>query len=156
VTGGRVEILISFNVDDVHLAEALRASLFMLEPNHQFVLSPASYGAVLFRENIAAGVTEADAFLLLIGPQGISSWQEIEFGIAVERNKQDRYFPLVAVLAAHSQVPPSLIPFGLNWFTLPVMTDRTMLRQLLSEIQSRCAGRPKIVRSASKDFLREN
>jgi hypothetical protein len=151
-----VELLISFNFDDVHLAEALRASLFMLEPERQFVLSPASYGAVLFRENIAAGVDEADAFLLLIGPRGISSWQEIEFGIALERNRRDRNFPLVAVLAAHSQVPTDLIPFGLNWLSLPVMTDRTMLRRLLSEVQSGPAGRPKIVRAAAKDFLRES
>jgi hypothetical protein len=151
-----VELLISFNVDDVHLAEALRASLFMLEPERQFILSPASYGAVLFRENIAAGVAEADAFLLLIGPQGISPWQDIEFGIALERNKQDRHFPLVTVLAAHSQVPPSLIPLHLNWLTLPVMTDRAMLRRLLSEIQNAPADRPKIVRSVTKDFPREN
>jgi hypothetical protein len=150
-----VELLISFNFDDVHLAEALRASLFMLEPERQFILSPASYGAVQFKENIAAGVDEADAFLLLIGPQGISPWQEIEFGIALERNKRDRSFPLVAVLAAHSEVPADLIPLGLNWLTLPVMTDRTMLRRLLSEIQNTPAGRPKIVRSAT-DFLRGN
>jgi hypothetical protein len=150
-----VELLISFNFDDVHLAEALRASLFMLEPNHQFVLSPASYGAVLFKENVAAGVDEADAFLLLIGPRGISFWQEIEFDVARERNRRDRNFPLVAVLAAHSQVPTDLIPFGLNWHKLPVMTDRTMLRRLLNEVQKGPADQPKIVRSAT-NFLREN
>jgi hypothetical protein len=150
-----VELLISFNFDDVHLAEALRASLFMLEPKHQFVLSPASYGAVLFEENVAAGVDEADAFLLLIGPRGINSWQEIEFGIALKRNQRDRNFPLAAVLAAHSQVPTDLISFGLNWHKLPVMTDRAMLRRVLSEVQNGPAGRPKIVRSAT-DFLRGN
>jgi hypothetical protein len=151
-----VELLISFNFDDVHLAEALRASLFVLEPEHQFILSPASYGAVLFKENIAAGVDEADAFLLLIGPQGISSWQKIEFAIARERNKRDRNFPLVAVLAAHSRVPADLVRLGLNWLELPVLTDRTMLSRLLSEVQNASPGRPKIVRSANKDFLREN
>jgi hypothetical protein len=142
-----VELLISFNFDDAHLAEALRASLFMLQPEGQFVLSPASYGAVLFEENIAVGINEADAFLLLIGPKGISNQQEIEFGIALKRNQQDRNFPLVIVLTSHSHVPPNLIRLGLNWVSLPVLTDRTMLRRLLREIQSKPRGLPKIVHS---------
>jgi hypothetical protein len=129
-----LELLISFNRDDAHLAEALRASLFMLQPEDQFVLSPASYGAVFFEENITAGVYEADAFLLLIGPKGISHWQEIECGIARERNKQDGNFPVLAVLAGNSQVPQDLIPFGMSWIKLPVVTDRTMLRRLLREL----------------------
>jgi hypothetical protein len=141
-----VELLISFNFDDVHLAEALRASLFMLQPEYQFVLSPASYGAVLFKENIAAGVDEADAFLILIGPEGISPWQEIEFGFAFERNKRNRNFPLVTVLAAHSPAPPSLLPLSLNWIEMPVLTDRTMLRRLLRDIQNGSTHWPKVVR----------
>lgn len=144
--GERVELLISFNFDDAYLAEALRASLFMLQPEHLFVLSPASYGAVLFKENIVAGVNEADAVLLLVGPKGMSSWQEIEFGVALERNQQDRDFALVAVLAGHTQVPPNLIPFGLSWIKMPTMTDQTMLRQLLREVQNRLTNQPKIVR----------
>ncbi len=129
-----MELLISFNFDDVHLAEALRASLFLVQPDQQIVLSPACYGAVFFEENIAAGVYEADAFLLLIGPKGVSRWQEIECGIARERNKQDSNFPVLAVLAGNSQVPQNLIPFGMSWIKLPVVTDRTMLRRLLREL----------------------
>jgi hypothetical protein len=141
-----VELLISFNFDDVHLAEALRAGLFVLQPDHQTILSPASYGAVLFTENIAAGVDEADAFLLLIGPNGISSWQQIELGIALERRKRDRNFPLVAVLAGKSEVPLKLISLGLNWIKLPVVTDRAMLRRLLGEFQIDRTQWPKIAR----------
>jgi hypothetical protein len=133
-----VELLISFNFDDVHLAEALRASLFVIEAEKQIILSPASYGAVMFEANIAAGVDEADALLLLVGPKGISSWQAIEFSIALERRKRDRNFPIVAVLAGDSQVPDDLIPLRLNWIKLPVVTDRTMLRRLLDE----CTAEP--------------
>lgn len=141
-----MELLISFNFDDAYLAEALRASLFMLQPQDQFVLSPASYGAVLFEENIVVGINEADAFLLLIGPRGISSKQEIEFGIAFKRNKRDRNFPLVAVLAAHSQIPTNLIPVDLSWIKMPVVADQTMLRRLLREVQNNPTTQPKIVR----------
>jgi hypothetical protein len=129
------ELLISFNFEDVHLAEALRASLFVLQPDRQIVLSPASYGAVLFRQNIAKGVYEADEFLLLIGPKGISSWQEIELGFALERSERESDFSVVAALVGKSRVPYDLGPIKLNWIELPVVTDRTMLNRLLGELQ---------------------
>lgn len=141
-----MELLISFNFDDVYLAEALRAGLFALEPDHHIILSPASYGAVLFKENITAGIDEADAFLLLAGPNGISSWQETELGIALERRERDCNFPLVAVLAGKSEVPPGLISLGLNWIKLPVVTDRVMLRHLLGELKIDLTDWPKITR----------
>jgi hypothetical protein len=145
--GQGVELLISFNFDDVHLAEAVYASLFVLEPDRQFVLSPTSYGAVLFEENIAAGVYEADAFALLVGPKGLSSWQEVELGVALERNRQDPDFSVVGVLAGNSSVPSNLVTAGLKWINLPVVTDRTMLRNLLREFQKTSVTiAPKVAR----------
>jgi hypothetical protein len=127
----RVEILVSFNFADVHLAEALHASLFVLEPDHQIVLSPASYGAVLFNETIAQGISEADAFLLLVGPNGLSGWQEIEFDFALKRKIHDAHFPVIPVLAGKANVPSSLISYDLKWIQAPVVTDVAILRRLL-------------------------
>lgn len=145
-TSDSVELLISFNFDDVHLAEPVRAGLFVLEPDHQIILSPASYGAVLFKENIAAGVEEAHSFLLLIGPSGMGSFQKIELVMALERQKRDRNFPVAAVLAGKSEVPPELIPLGLDWIKLPVVTDRAMLRRLLGELQNGWTSPPGLAR----------
>ena len=130
-----MEILISFNFEDVHLAEALQASLFMLDPDRQIVLSPASYGAVMFKQNIASGVYEADALVLLVGPKGISRWQKTELEIALQRQSEESNFPLVPLLAGNAQVPGILIPYDLKWMKLPVVTDRKMLRLLLDEIR---------------------
>jgi hypothetical protein len=135
-----VEILISFNLEDVYLAEALQASLFMLEPDQQTVLSPASYGAVLFKENIANGVYEADAFVLVAGPNGISRWQETELEVALQRKSYEAHFPVVPVLAGKAEVPGILVPYDLKWMKLPVVTDRTMLARLLDEIKGSSAA----------------
>lgn len=126
-----MEILVSFNFYDVHLAEALRANLFMLEPEQQIVLSPTSYGAVMFKENIAQGISEADAFVFVVGPNGISRWQEIELDLALKRKAHDAHFPLVPILAGEADMPRSLITYDLKWMPAPVVTDRTMLRRLL-------------------------
>jgi hypothetical protein len=144
--GENVEILISFNFEDVHLAEALRASLFLTQPDQQIVLSPASYGAVLFKENIAAGVYEADAFLVLVGPNGMSSWQEIEFGFALERHRAQRNFPLTGVLAGNGRVPGDLVSLGLNWINVPVVTDRKMLGRLLRDLTTDPPSRLRLAR----------
>jgi hypothetical protein len=136
-----VELLVSFNFEEVHLAEALHASLFVLEPNHRTVLSPASYGAVLFAENIAQGISEADAFLLLVGPGGLSRWQEIELDLALKRKTYDAHFPVVPILAGKADMPSSLIPYDLKWMRLPVLTDPTMLRRLFEVVQNEWAGR---------------
>lgn len=130
-----VEILISFNFQDVHLAEALQASMFMLEPDKEIILSPASYEAVLFSENIAGGVYESDAFVFLMGPNGISRWQEIELDVALNRRSREPSFSIVPVLGGNAAVPDILLPYHLNWLKLPVITDRIALRLLFDAIK---------------------
>ena len=128
-------VLLSFNYQDRFLAEALRASLFVLEPEWQFFLSPASYGAVKFEENVAQGIYEDDALLCLVGPSGFSYWQEIEARIALTRSHRDSSFSVVPVLAAGAARPSFLE--SLNWIEIPVVTDRTALLWLIKAIK-RC------------------
>jgi hypothetical protein len=132
-----VEVLLSFNYDDRHLAEALRATLFMLEPNLDvldMILSPACYGAVRFEENIATGVDEADRFLVLVGPHGTSKWQEIECKFAVERNRGDSSFAIIPVLVGDGRRPTMGILRDLNWIEMPVATDRRVARWLIQAL----------------------
>ncbi len=122
-----MEVLLSFNKEDCHLAEALRATLFLLEPDldvMEIILSPACYGAVQFEEIIANGVREADQFLLLVGPRGLSKPQEIECKFALTRRWQDSSFALIPVLAANAEPPSTAIMRDLSWIELPVVTDR--------------------------------
>lgn len=133
--GSDLSILLSFNYKDRFLAEAMRASLFVLEPNLQCFLSPASYGAVMFEENVAQGVYEDDALLLLVGPSGLSHWQEIESRIALDRRRRDCSFSVVPVLAAGAVRPEHSFLESLNWIEIPVVTDRTLLRRLIKAIK---------------------
>lgn len=128
-------ILLSFNYEDVALAEALRASLFMLDHDLQVFLSPVSYGAVSFKSVIANGIAKSDGFLLLIGPNGIGTWQEVEFSIALDRNVQDSSFPVVPVIAGGGPVPGFSFLRNLNWIEAPVVTDYRMLRRLIAALK---------------------
>lgn len=135
--GTDFSVLISFNCKDRFLAEALRASLFVLEPQLQFFLSPASYGAVKFEENVAQGIYEDDALLSLVGPSGLGHWQEIEARIALNRSRRDNSFSVVPVLAAGAARPTRSFLESLNWIEIPVVTDRTALLWLIKAIK-RC------------------
>lgn len=133
-----MEILLSFNKEDCHLAEALRATLFMLESNPDvmdIILSPACYGAVQFEETIANGVREADRFLLLIGPRGIGKWQEIECKFAFARSCQESSFAVIPVLAANGKQPSIETIRDLNWIEVPVVTDRRAARWIIEALR---------------------
>lgn len=130
------EVLLSFNYDDRHLAEALRATLLMLRPDPDVmsvILSPTCYGAVRFEENIANGIAEADRILILMGPRGIGKWQEIECKLAFARKRRDHSFVVIPVLAAEE--PPATELFhGVNWIEMPVVTDRRSARWIIKAL----------------------
>lgn len=134
----RMDVLLSFNKEDCHLAEALRAGLFMLEPDldvMEIILSPICYGAVLFEQTIADGVREADRFLLLVGRRGVSKWQEIECKLALARRRQEGSFAVIPVLASNGKRPAIEIMRELNWIEVPVVTDRRALRWILEALR---------------------
>lgn len=135
LSGIELSVLLSFNYEDLFLAEALRASLFVLEPKLELFLSPASYGAVIFEQNVAQGIYEDDAFLVLVGPSGLGHWQEIECRIAIGRLKQDSGFSVIPVLAAGAARPTQSSLKSLNWIEIPVVTDRTALLWLIKAIK---------------------
>lgn len=133
-----MEVLLSFNKEDCHLAEALRATLFMLEPDldvMDLILSPACYGAVRFEKTIADGVLEADRFLLVVGPRGVGKWQEIECKFAFTRSRQESSFAVIPVLAANGERPSQEIMRDLNWIEVPVVTDRRAGRWIIEALR---------------------
>lgn len=133
-----MEVLLSFNKEDCHLAEALRAGLFMLEPDldvMEIILSPICYGAVQFEQTVADGVREADRFLLLVGPRGVSKWQEIECKFALARRRQESSFAVIPVLASNGKRPAIEVMRELNWIEVPVVTDRRALRWILEALR---------------------
>lgn len=132
-----MEVLVSFNYDDRHLAEALCATLTMLRPNPDamdVILSPACYGAVQFEENIVGGIAEADRLLIVVGPRGVGRWQEIECKIAFVRECRDPSFAVIPVLAAEGEPPTTELFRRVNWIEMPVVTDRRVARWLIKAL----------------------
>lgn len=131
VGAGHLRILLSYNAVDAWLAEALRASLFMLEPEMDFVLWPDPFSAPSQRCSKSACMREFDALLLLAGPSGLSASQEVEWMSGTRRAAQDDKFMLLPVLAGYSGLPQQVGLKEREWFRAPVVTDRDTLRDLI-------------------------
>src|SRR5262245_35189166 len=100
-----MRIFLSFNAKDAVLAEAVRTGLMRLEPGTVFSFSPMALGQGLWLPKFADGIRAADAFLLLLGPHGVSPWQELEYYEAFDRHAHDNRFPIVPLIAGSGHAP---------------------------------------------------
>lgn len=126
--GGALRILLSFNPDDVALAEAFRASLFVASPELEIFFTP-----ILFEEYRPLDLQHADAFLLLVGPHGLAERQAQECSAAIQLKERSGEFLAVAILAAGAKAP-QILPRHLPLIEAPVVTDRDMLRQVVDAL----------------------
>jgi hypothetical protein len=123
-----LRILLSFNADDVALAEAFRASLFVASPGLEVFFSP-----VLFEDYRSLKLEDAEAFVLFVGRHGLSERQARELCAAVEQTERNREFALVPVLAANAEAPRGLLS-DLSWIEMPVVTDLGMMRRVIGSL----------------------
>ena len=123
-----MRVLLSFNPDDVALAEAFRASLFIASPDLEVFFSPC-----LFEGYQTLEFRDADALLLFVAWHGLTDQQMREYQAAVERTGTETKFGVIPVLAGGAQAPQSL-PGHLKWIEAPVVTDRTILRQVAAAL----------------------
>ena len=134
VFGGGVvlRIFLSFNSRDLALAEALRAGLKKLEPTADIFFSPVSIAHGFWLPRLSAGIDEADAFLLLLGPKGVGPWQEVEYHQAFDRHVKDRKFPVVPIITNGGLAPG--LPFlrQLNWVEGASISDDLVLRRVVA------------------------
>ena len=122
------------------LAEAIRAGLSRLEPDAKIFFSPVSLGNGLWVPKLADEIAAAEAFLLLIGPQGIGPWQKVEYFTAFDRHVNEKAFALVPVIAAGAQAPGLSFLRSLNWVEAPVVTEDKALHQMLAALQGETAA----------------
>lgn len=132
-----MRIFLSFNHKDAALAEAMRANLSKAEPNANIFSSPVALGTGSWLPRIEAEIAGADAFLLLIGPNGIGPWQEVEYYAAFDRHIREKAFSVVPVIAAGAQAPG--LPFlrTLYWVVASNVTDVATLRRVLTALWGR-------------------
>jgi hypothetical protein len=130
-----MRIFLSFNSEDMALAEALRNGAAGIEPAVQIFFSPVSVGAGFWLPRLANEIAAADAFLLLVGPKGVGTWQEIEYYTAFDRHVMDRDFVLVPVLVDTAQMPGLPLLRNLNRIEAPAVNDHKALRRLLAALK---------------------
>src|SRR5262249_49969156 len=122
----------SFNSRDTALAEALRDLLRRIEPATEVFVSPVSLGAGFWLPKLAEAIAEAQSFLLLIGPNGVGPYQEVEYFRAFDRHTKDKSFALVPATVAGAIAPG--LPFlrDLNWVEAPIVTEHKTLHRLVA------------------------
>src|SRR5271166_4197469 len=112
---------LSYHSPDEKLAARLKSAIALKDPALDVFFAPTHLrpgGA--WTDQLAKELAQADAFLLLIGPNGVGKWQVPEYDEALDRwVKSGRTFPLLVVLL-EGQTAPGL-PFlrQLHWIVTP-------------------------------------
>jgi hypothetical protein len=130
-----MRVFLSFNSRDTALAELLRVGLSRIDPTAQVFFSPVSLGAGFWLPKLAEGIAEAESFLLLIGPNGVGLYQEVEYFRAFDRHLKDKSFALVPAIVGSAAAPG--LPFlrDLNWVEAPVITEDKVLHRVLAALK---------------------
>ena len=107
---------LSYHSADVALAERLAAAIEFTDAGSSVFLAKKSLRAGAYWQPVLAQeIAEADAFVLLIGGNGLGPWQSTEFYEAHDKRVRSPNFPVVLMLL-ESQAAPGL-PFlrQLHW-----------------------------------------
>ncbi|MBV8751938.1 MAG: SUMF1/EgtB/PvdO family nonheme iron enzyme [Hyphomicrobiales bacterium] len=111
-----VRWFLSYNSQDLALMQGLYAALRRKDPKAPIYFAPTILRAGGFwLPELAKGIAEATAFVLLVGEKGVGPWQVIEYYEALDRRVKQHDFPIVVVLL--DGVPAPGLPFlrQLQW-----------------------------------------
>ena len=79
--------------------QRLEAALRQRDPDAKVFFAPTSLRAGGFwLPELAKGIGEATAFVLLVAEKGLGAWQVIEYYEALDRRVKQQDFPVVLVL----------------------------------------------------------
>jgi formylglycine-generating enzyme required for sulfatase activity len=107
---------LSYNAQDLALMQGLEAALRRKDSAAKIFFAPTSLRAGGFwLPELAKGIVEATAFVLLVGEKGLGPWQVIEYYEALDRRVKQHDFPVILVLL--DGVPAPGLPFlrQLHW-----------------------------------------
>jgi formylglycine-generating enzyme required for sulfatase activity len=107
---------LSYNSQDLALIQGLEAALRRKDSAAEIFFAPASLRAGGFwLPELAKGIAEANAFVLLIGQKGLGPWQVLEYYEALDRRVKQHDFPVILVLLDGAPAPG--LPFlrQLHW-----------------------------------------
>jgi WD40 repeat protein/energy-coupling factor transporter ATP-binding protein EcfA2 len=106
-----------------------------------------------WQKELEAGLRSSRAFAVLVGPNGLSGWVEMELAVALDRAAKERDFRLFLVLLPDLPDPfdPASLPAFLNtrgWVDLREgFEDQTRFQSLINAILGIAHGEPALVPS---------
>jgi hypothetical protein len=112
--------------------QGLEAALRRKDSETKIFFAPTSLRAGGFwLPELAKGIAEATAFVLLVGEKGLGPWQVIEYYEALDRRVKQHDFPVVLVLLDGQPAPG--LPFlrQLHWVTTAEPSSEKCLAQLM-------------------------
>jgi hypothetical protein len=123
---------LSYHSPDRALAEQLKAAIERKDSASRVFFAPTSLRAGAFwLPELAKGISEATAFLLLVGEKGLGPQQVIEYYEALDRHVMQPNFPVMLVLL-DGQFAPGL-PFlrRMHWIISAEPTSEQTVGQIL-------------------------
>jgi formylglycine-generating enzyme required for sulfatase activity len=123
---------LSYHSPDHALAERLKAALESKDTNGRVFFAPTSLRAGGFWSRaLADEIAQANAFILLVGENGVGDWQELEYDEALEKRVKSPDFAVVLVLLK-GQTAPGL-PFlrRLHWIITKDPASENVVAQLI-------------------------
>jgi len=130
--------------------QAFEAALRRKDADARFFFAPKSLRVGGFwLPELAQGIAEATAFILLVGEKGIGPWQAMEYYEALDRRVKQLDFPVVLLLLEDQPAPG--LPFlrQLHWVITPDVTSRRVSlwswrqRPAAARRQGNCGGTPR-------------
>jgi formylglycine-generating enzyme required for sulfatase activity len=123
---------LSFNSADRALAERLKASIEDKDSGSRVFFDETSLRAGSYwQPALAQGIHEADAFVLLVGENGLGPWQTLEYYEAHDKHVKSPGFPVVVMLLDGHAAPG--LPFlrQLHWIVTADPTSEKDVARLI-------------------------
>src|SRR5262245_5100556 len=108
---------LSYTSQDFALMQALKAVLQRRDAGAHVFFAPESMRAGGFwQQQLADEIAQSNAFVLLVGENGIGPWQVMEYYEALDRRAKEPGYPLILMLSGRHPEAPGL-PFvrQLHW-----------------------------------------
>jgi len=128
-------LFLSYHSPDQALAKQLKAAIERKDANTRVFFAPSSLRAGSFwSKELAEEIARADAFVLLVGEEGIGDWQETEYNEAFEKRVKLSSFPLILVLLEGQTAPGLSFLRTLHWIVTPDPSSEKDVARLFDAI----------------------
>ena len=137
---------LSYHSPDQALAERLKAALRARDPEAAYSSRPRTCGpAGTGRQQLAAEIAEAAAFILLVGEKGLGPWQVLEYDEALDKRVKSPDFPIVLMLLEGNRRPACRSCASCIGSSPPIRRPRRRWRKLVEAAPAAASATRRVV-----------